>query len=205
MTDKANRALLIGLILLPILYFGMQLLLAPFYPGYSLLRDPASELGSDRSPVALWFNLLAVAGGLFGIGGACGAWRALKVAGSGLLQALLLPMILATVAAGSVWAGIFPMPHPLHPMNPATPAMLIMPFAALIYAWWAAALRPLRVLSLVNLVAFLIILPFMMGLVPIDRGALGGLLQRLLALPVFVPIAMIGCQLRRGISPGPSS
>jgi hypothetical membrane protein len=197
MMDTKRRTLLIGLVLLPIFYFGMQLLLAPAYPGYSLLRDPTSELGSDRSPVALWFNLLAVVGGALGMAGAWGALYALRDAGGSLVQALILPAIVAVVAAGSIWAGVFPMPHPLHPMNPATPAMLITPLAALIYAWWAAPLRPLRRLLSVNLVAFLVILPFMMGLVPIDRGALGGLLQRLLALPIFVSIGLIGWQLRR--------
>lgn len=196
MMERAGRTALIGLILLPIFYFGMQLLLAPGYPGYSLLRDSTSELGSDRSPVALWFNLIAVTGGLLGIAGAWGAWRALRSAGGSLAQGLLLPGILAAVAGGSIWAGIFPMPHPLHPLNPSTPAMLLMPFAALIYAWWAKPLRRLRTFMLINLAAFIMVLPFMMGLVPFDRGAFGGLVQRLLALPVFMPVGLIGWQLR---------
>ena len=145
--EGRGRTLLIGLIVLPIFYFGMQLLLAPAYPGYSLLRDTTSELGSDRSPVALWFNLLAVTGGLLGMAGAWGAWRALRTTGGGVAQALILPLIMAVVAAGSVWAGIFPMPSPLHPWNPSTPAMLIMPFAAFIYAWGARSLRSASSLS----------------------------------------------------------
>lgn len=195
--ERRGRTQLIGLVLLPIFYFGMQLLLAPAYPGYSLFRDPASELGSDRSPVALWFNLLAVTGGLLGIAGAWGAWRTLRTSGGGMIQALLLPLIMGIVAAGSIWAGIFPMPNPLHPWNPSTPAMLIMPVAALAYAWWAAAFRPLRTFLLINLAVFIIVLPFMMGLVPVDRGAFGGLLQRLLALPIFASIGLIGWELRK--------
>ncbi len=192
------RTLLIGLVVLPVVYFGIQLLLAPAYPGYSLWRDPTSGLGSDRSPVALWFNAAAIAGGMAGIAGSWGAYRAFEAAG-GRARALILPIVMAMVAAGFLWAGIFPLPHPLHPMNPSTPAMLITPVLALIYAWWAPALRPLRVVLLVNLTFFLAVLPFMIGLVPVDRGTVGGLLQRLLALPVFLPIGLIGWQLRRAM------
>ena len=201
MTEKISRTLLIGLIALPIFYFGAQLLLAPADPGYSLLRDTASDLGSDRSPVAMWFNLLAILGGLLGIAGAWGAWGRLRAAGGGLIQAILLPLVMGVVAAGSVWAGVFPLPSPLHPMNPSTPAMLAMPLAAAIYAWWATALRPLRWFLLIGLAGFLIVLPFMFGLVPIDRGALGGLLQRLLAIPIFLSIGLIGWRLRETSSP----
>jgi hypothetical protein len=62
MARTTDSKLLIGLMLLPIFYFGMQLLLAPYFPGYSLLRDATSILGSDRSPVAHWFNVLAIVG-----------------------------------------------------------------------------------------------------------------------------------------------
>jgi hypothetical membrane protein len=199
MKGTTDRTLLIGLILLPVFYFGMQLLLAPAFPRYSLLRDAASVLGADWSPVARWFNFLAVIGGLLGMMGAWGAYRVFVTAGGGLVQAMLLPAILAIVAAGSVWAGIFPMPHRLHAMNPSTPAMFVMPFAALIYTWWAVPLRTLRTPLLVNLAAFLVIMPFMTGLVPIDRDAFGGLLQRLLALTIFLPIGLVGWQLRQAV------
>jgi hypothetical membrane protein len=196
MMRTANRTLLIGMILLPVFYFGIQALLAPAYPGYSLLRDTASDLGASASPVARWFNLLAVVGGLLGIVGAWAAYRTLLIIDGSLFKAILLPLVVAFVAAGSIWAGIFPMPNPLHPMNPSTPAMLVMPLVALAYAWWAPALRLIRVPVLINFVAFLIILPFMFGLVLIDRGAFGGLLQRLLAATVFLPIGLIGWALR---------
>ena len=197
MTRTTDRALVVGMMLLPLFYFGTQALLAPAYPGYSLLRDGTSVLGSDGSPVARWFNLLAVIGGLAGIAGAWGAHRMLLASDESLAKAILLPAVVACIAAGSIWAGIFPMPNPLHPMNPSTPAMLAMPLVAVAYAWWAPALRPIHVPLLLNFVAFLIILPLMFGFAPIDRGALGGLLQRLLALTVFIPIALIGWSLRR--------
>lgn len=197
MTRTASQTLLIGMILLPIFYFGMQVLLAPGFAGYSLLRDATSVLGADGSPVARWFNLLAIIGGLLGIAGAWGAYRTLLLADGGLAKCIILPAVVAIVAAGSIWAGIFPMPNPLHPMNPSTPAMLLMPLIALIYAWWVRPFYSMRVPMLVNFVAFLIILPLMFGLLPIDRQAFGGLLQRLLAATVFLPIGVIGWALRQ--------
>jgi hypothetical membrane protein len=197
MMRTANHTLLIGMILLPVFYFGMQALLAPAFPGYSVLRDATSVLGADGSPVARWFNTLAILGGLLGIAGAWGAYRTLVITDAGLLKTILLPLMVAMVAAGSIWAGIFPMPSPLHPMNPSTPAMILMPLMALAYAWWVPLLQPMRLPLLINFVAFLCIVPFMSGLVPIDRGAFGGLLQRLLALTVFLPIGLMGWALRQ--------
>ncbi len=196
MARTTNSKLLIGLVLLPIFYFGMQLLLAPYFPGYSLLRDATSILGSDRSPVAHWFNVLAIVGGLLGIVGAFGAYRVLSCIDPGKGRAIVLPVVMALVALGSVWAGAFPMPHPLHPKNPATPAMLLMPVVALVYTWWSSQLRSLRPAAIINLIFFLLLIPFMAGLLPVDRTVYGGLLQRLLALPVFVPIGLIGWYLR---------
>ena len=197
MMRMANHTLLIGMILLPVFYFGMQALLAPAFPGYSMLRDATSVLGADGSPVAGWFNTLAILGGLLGLVGAWGAYRTLVIADAGLLKTILLPLVVAMVAAGSIWAGIFPLPSPLHTMNPSTPAMMLMPLIALVYAWWASQLQSMRLPLLVNFVAFLCIVPLMFGLVPIDRGAFGGLLQRLLAVTVFLPIGLIGWALRQ--------
>ena len=89
------------------------------------------------------------------------------------------------------------MPNPLHPVNPSTPAMLLMPLMALGYAWWVGPLQSMKVPLILNFVGFLIILPFMFGIVPIDRGTFGGLLQRLLALTVFLPIGLLGWALRQ--------
>lgn len=197
MARMGNHSLLIGMILLPVFYFGIQALLAPLDPGYSLLRDTASDLGADGSPVARWFNFLAIVAGLLGFAGAWGAYRILLMVDGGLLKAVLLPVVVALIAAGSIWAGIFPMPNPLHPVNPSTPAMLLMPLMALGYAWWVGPLQSMKVPLILNFVGFLIILPFMFGIVPIDRGTFGGLLQRLLALTVFLPIGLLGWALRQ--------
>lgn len=192
MSDISTRRLLVGALLMPVIYFGMQLVLAPFFPGYSFLQDATSVLGSDRSPVASWFNAIAICAGILGSVGAYGVYLALRAEDGGMARSVILPLFIAVIALGCIWAGVFPMPHPWHARNPSAPAMILMPAVALAYTWWSTGLRNLRPFLIGNLMIFLLLVSFMAGLVPVDRGAFGGLLQRLLALPVFVPIAVIG-------------
>ncbi len=63
-------------IAIPILYFGMQLLAAPFYPGYSFISRDASTLGSDGSSVPAIFNLGSILVGLVELVAAWGFLRA---------------------------------------------------------------------------------------------------------------------------------
>ncbi|MFY0533754.1 hypothetical protein [Nannocystis pusilla] len=51
--------MLLGAVLLPILYFAVQLALAPTFPNYDFMTDAASLLGSDQSPHAAVFNTVA--------------------------------------------------------------------------------------------------------------------------------------------------
>ena len=62
---------LLGLgVAVPFLYYGVQLVAAPFFPGFSFLGTTASELGSDRSTHPSIFNagtiLLGVSSGTVG-------------------------------------------------------------------------------------------------------------------------------------------
>ena len=49
-SDDFNLASLGFAIAVPLLYYGVQLVAAPFFPDFSVLSTTASELGSDRSP-----------------------------------------------------------------------------------------------------------------------------------------------------------
>src|SRR6516162_10207459 len=44
----------------PFLYFGIQIVAAPFYPGYSFLNRDASTLGTDGSTCPSIFNFGAI-------------------------------------------------------------------------------------------------------------------------------------------------
>jgi hypothetical membrane protein len=195
LTTRSPRLLLWGAILLPVLYFGVQAALAPLFPGYSLLRDATSVLGSDRSPVAAWFNGVAILSGLCGLAGTAGLGASLNQDPAWLRWPIVAAVLV--IALGCFWAGIFPLPHPLHPKNPSMIGVLALPPLLALGGWRAPSLRPLRPYLLLNLAGFLIMIPLMAGIVPLDRAALGGLLQRLLTLTVFPPIGVLGWSLLR--------
>jgi hypothetical protein len=59
-------------IAMPVIYFGTQVIAAPFYPEYSFARDRASILGTTSSEQPWIFNLGAVLTGAAGLVGAFG-------------------------------------------------------------------------------------------------------------------------------------
>ena len=63
---------------MPVIYFGTQLIAAPFYPGYSFAQNTASMLGTTTSRQPWIFNLGAMLTGVAGLIGAFGLFRALR-------------------------------------------------------------------------------------------------------------------------------
>jgi hypothetical membrane protein len=182
-----SKNLLWCAIAVPFWYFGLQVLTAPFYPGYDFIRLAASDLGSPGSSAPLVFNVGAVLLGLITLLGAFGLGRGLNsVRVSSILVWLVCGAVILT-GLGSVWAGIFPLPHPLHAANPSAPALILMPFLMAGACWrfaWARAylLMPVGLMVLMMLIRALKLIP----------GPFEGALQRLLALAAFAPIALGG-------------
>lgn len=191
-----DRKLLLGAVLVPIVYFGIQLVTAPFFPGYSLVRDAASLLGSDRAEHAVWFNLGAAASGICAIAGGFGIFRALRPGGPTWLR-FLIPFALLLLGCGNIWAGTFTIPDPRHAANPFAPAYFAMPLLLCLAGWVARDLRGQRIYLSLNLLLFVALVPVMAGFTAIDRGAYGGLLQRILAFAVMMPIGVLGWHLLR--------
>ena len=189
--------------LVPVIYYGIQPLLAPFYPGYDFRTDVVSLLGSDRSPVAIWFNLAVILSGLFAIVGTVGLWRALAGQPPKWLR-LLLVLALAGVGLGNIWAGIFALPDPRHGANPFAPAFFVVPALLCLASWLAPPLRGLRWYMTANLALFGLFAIVMAGLTGLDRGANAGWLQRVGAFTIMGAIGIIGLHLfrREARSPG---
>jgi hypothetical membrane protein len=147
-------------IAMPLIYFGTQLIAAPFYPGYSFAQDTASMLGTTTSCQPWIFNLGAVLTGVAGLTGAFGLVRALRTVTS---TALALLVGLSVVANGvlSLKAGMFPMPDPRH----ASWQFLMFPTLAapvlLLIALWRQSMA-LRMYLLCNAVVLLLMMPMMM-------------------------------------------
>ena len=188
-----HRALLGLGLLVPVLYFGAQVLAVPFYPDFSLLRTTASELGSERSALPVVFNATAVLGGVVTLLAVAGLALALRRTGTHWALVAVFAACVLAVGLSSTWAGVFPLPGPRHAANPFTPGLLLLPLAALAACWRLGGW--LRLYLAVNLACFIALAGVFAGVVPFDRAALEGLLQRLLALTVYVPVGAVSLAL----------
>ena len=188
MNPNLERALKLG-IAVPIMYFGLQLLAMPFYPGYSLLANAASDLGSPDSSLPAVFNLGAIISGLLTVLSSYGFARAFQQLRITPILAWPASIAVALTGLSSVWAGTFPLPDPKHGANPMVIGLFLMPFIMAAALWKPSSLN-LRIYLLANIAAFGLLAAIMSGTIPVDQGAYGGLLQRILALIAFVPIGV---------------
>ena len=186
--QKTTILALYTAIAVPVLYFGTQLVAAPFYPGYSFAQDTASMLGTTNSHDPWIFNVGAMLTGVAGLVGAFGLFRALRAF---TWTALAAVVALCVVGNGvlSIKAGMFPMPDPRHASwQFLMPAILLAPLLLLIALWRQGTV--LRIYMLINLVALILLIPFMMHRVaPVFAE---GTMQRLFAIVVFLPIGVAG-------------
>jgi hypothetical membrane protein len=183
------RGALVAAIALPLGYFALQLLVAPFYPNYSFVQNTASDLGAPPSGWRDAFNLGAILVGAGGVLGAWGVWRSLEWQHRSRGLALLLGLCVASAGASAVWAGVFPLPQPQHSQNPFTFGLLLLPVVCLGALW---QIRAARIWLLLPLGLLLLVLPIRAGLLGIDQAPIEGLLQRLLSLAAFAPAAVAG-------------
>lgn len=171
---------------MPLLYFGVQLIAAPFYPGYHFATDTASMLGTSASLHPGIFNIGAILTGIAGLAGAFGLFLGLRRAAPSWLRILIAIGVLSN-GVMSLKAGLFPMPDPRH----ATWQFLLFPVLItpllLLGATWR--LTWLRIYLLLNIIWLLCLIPFMMHrMAPIFPE---GVMQRLFALVIFVPVGVV--------------
>jgi hypothetical membrane protein len=187
-------------IAVPLLYYGVQLVAAPFFPDFSVLSTTASELGSDRSARPWILNAGALLTGIAALVGSIGVLRALRRLGAHWIVAWLTLLVVAGTGLSSLWAGIFPMPDPRHGGHPSLLiAMLAVPFVLSFALWPLGVSRAIKAYLVATIILLLVMLPIMMRMIDIDMHSFGGLLQRVFALTVFVPIGVGAYELARRI------
>ena len=178
---------------MPLLYFGVQLIAAPFYPGYHFATDTASMLGTSASHHPQIFNTGAILSGIAGLAGAFGLFGGLDGATALWLRILIAIGVLSNGVL-ALKAGLFPMPDPRH----ATWQFLLFPILItpllLLVATWRAFIW-LRIYLLLDIVCLLFMLPSMMHRVPPMLPE--GTMQRLFAFVNFVPIVLVAVALLR--------
>lgn len=211
--EKITRfALRIGM-LIPFLYFGFQVLAAPFYAGYSFMSQDASTLGSDGSSLPLIFNGGAILTGLLTLIAAWGFLRAFQQLDTPVIPTWLVVLALVMNGLGSLWAGFIPLPNPRHGANPFAVGVFLFPVLLLAVLWKRNDARAVKVYLWIDILLFLAMIPVMSGLLQRAGMTMGmdmqgyqdflnhshGLLQRIAALIFFPPIAVGAVFLSRRI------
>jgi hypothetical protein len=194
-------------IAVPFLYFGAQLAAAPFYPGYSFLSRDASTLGSPGSTLPAVFNIGAICVGIASLLAAWGFLRALRSFGVGKVLAWLTALALFSSALGDINAGLFPLPDPRHAHGVLATCgigVFLLPFILPLALWKLVRGGRVAAYFVANLAALFALFPIMSGMVQRLAISAGmnmqwyqsflnhdqGLLQRIFALIVFVPVAV---------------
>ena len=202
-SDDFTLASLGFAIAVPFLYYGVQLVAAPFFPDFSLLGTTASELGSDRSARPWVFNAGAILTGIAALVGSIGLLRALRRLGAHPIVAWLTLLAVAGTGLSALWGGIYPLPDPRHGGHPSLGiAILAVPFVLSLALWRLGVSRAIKAYLIATIVLLLVMLPMMM--IGLNMHAYEGLLQRIFALTIFVPIGVAAFVLARRIGAAPS-
>ena len=181
----------------PVVYFGTQAVASLFYPGYSFLSMSASELGSDHSRFPLALNAGAIATGIAALLAAWGLSRGLERAGAHAFWAAATGLAVASLGGAAIWAGLHPLPSPKHNPGFLGAGTFLIPFVGLAAVWSLTSARVLKRYLVVNLLGFGVVALLMGGVIAVDRTKYSGLLQRLAAIVMYLPVGALGIHLLR--------
>jgi hypothetical protein len=183
----------------PVLYFGAQALAAPFFPNFSIFVHTASMLGSDLSTRPGILNGGAALTGVAAVMASYGLFRGLRGQGVWLVLAVLVAVCSASMGLASFWASIHPLPDPRHNSGPLGAGVFAIPVLALLASLRLRHAAALRWYLVANLLAFGLVAALYAGLFPLDLRLYGGAVQRLGAVVMFVPLAVLCVWLLRRI------
>lgn len=213
MQTGTQVALLAGLAV-PITYFGSQLAAAPFYEGYRFLSQDASTLGSAGSTFPIVFNAGMLLTALASWLAAYGFARGLSYYGTPAGLRWLTIFGLLGSGLGNLNAALFPLPDPRHSGGPLAVAGTAVFLVPLVLPFAVKRLQPARWLTVylwLNLACLVAQVPIMSGLIQRGLVASGtewpafqsflnnyhGLLQRITAATLFLPIGAVALFLLR--------
>ena len=190
---KGNLTLLalsMGMIV-PILYYGMQIIAAPFYPGYNFLSQTASELGSSQFTYASTFNVGIIILGIITLIAAVGWLQALLRLGTNPILSWLTTIAVIANGLSSLWAGFVPLPNPNHGGPPPLAlGVILLPFLLTAALWKRSDVRPLKIYLILSIGIIVTNMLLMSGTIQVDLNLYRGLIQRIFALAIFGPIGI---------------
>ena len=199
---------------IPFVYFGIQVIAASLYPGYSFLNRDASTLGSEGSAHPWIFNGGSIIVGIMSLVAAWGFLRALAREKVHPLLAWLTCLALMAFGLESINAGIFPLPDPRHASGPLAiigVGCLAIPVLLPAALWKLRDVRRLKIFFVVNLLVLIALLPIISGMIQVVLVKSGtewpsyqnflnnyhGLLQRVAAFILLAPISAAAYVLAR--------
>lgn len=169
-------------VLVPLLYFGTLIVSSLFYPGYSHVRQYASELGSASARHPWIFNIGIMATGVATLVSLAGFRAALRGLGGNRVVIWLFVIMLGAFGAGTLMGGLFPMPDPRHGGFGLGMGVLAAPALLAAALWRVPATRALRVYLVATFIAALVMFAIMMGAGGLVRRSNVGAFQRTFAL-----------------------
>jgi hypothetical protein len=175
----------------PVLYFGAQAIAAPFFPDFDILIHTASLLGSDLSFRPAILNGGAALTGAAALIASYGLFCALRNQGTSSLLAGLVAACSVSMAMASVWAASHPMPHPQHNPGVLGAGMFAAPFLVLLASLSLRKAILLKRYLVVNVLVFFLVAALYAGVIPVDLRLYGGAVQRLGALVMLMPGAVL--------------
>lgn len=171
-------------IAIPFLYFGSIVAGALFYPGFSFVRQFASELGADGSPHPHILNVGIIMVGVASIMATFGFWRALRCLSARPIPAHLTCYFIAMFGVAMLMAGIFPIPNYLmHSGFGLSVPIMIGPVLLAAALKNLDAARRLRKYLLLTNVLMAALLVFYLSTTNTKIVGLGQLLYSLAAIP----------------------
>jgi hypothetical membrane protein len=204
---RIHRAIAAG-VLMPIVYYGSQLIAIPFAPHYSVVRQVASELGMaavSRHPGI--FNVSKILGTIPTWIAAFGFLFGLRRLGAPQLATWLTFLGMIAIALNDLQAGVFPLPDKRHE------GWLLLGFPLWSFSFFVAASRlpgsgALRRYVAVSIGAAICLFAaqalFTSAIAPFV-----GLFQRIFAFTLVVPIGVsawvLAARFRSAMLPEPAA
>ena len=172
-------------VLVPFLYYGTLIGSSLTYPGYSHVRQYASELGSSSARYPQLFNAGIILTGLAVLASLPGFRGALRALNANMAAGWLVLIALAAFGIGTLMGGLFPMPDPRHAGFGLGFAAHLAPALLAVALWRAPASQRLMVFLIATFVASLVLFAIMMGVGSFVRRANVGVFQRIYGLTII--------------------
>ncbi len=187
-------------ILVPLLYFGKQIVAAPYFPGYNWLSQAASELGTQQSRWPAIFNIGSILNGIIALFVSIGLLCGLRRVGTAPVWAWLTALSVASLGWAALRGGLYPMNDPRH--NPGALGLGMFLIAPLftVALWKLRDGQWLKVYLIVNNLLFVALFALRAGIAGISLQGYEGAFQRIFALVVYVPVGVGACSVLRRIS-----